>query len=210
LDAQLARARLQTLRMQLHPHFLFNTLHSIAALVRENHRQAAIKVIAGLGDLLRQTLDHAGAQEVTLKQELEFLEKYLDIEQLRFQDRLHIRIDVQPAACIARVPYLILQPLVENAIRHGISRSVNASILEIRCWLEEGKLNMQVRDDGPGLELQPSGGAENIGVRNTKERLEGMYHEDQRFSLKNAEGGGAVASITIPYIPDSNFAEKLQ
>lgn len=200
LESQLVRAQLQSLRMQLNPHFLFNTLHSIAGLVRENDKQAAIKMIAGLGDLLRQTLDHPNAQEVTLKEELEFIEKYLDIEQIRFQDRLRVHVDVEAAAYSGYVPYLILQPLVENAIRHGISRSSNASLLEIRGWLDHGKLFLQVRDDGPGVP-PPAANTESacIGLKNTQARLEALYQANQRFSLENAEGGGAVATISLPY-----------
>lgn len=200
LESQLVRAQLQSLRMQLNPHFLFNTLHSIAGLVRENEKQAAIKMIAGLGDLLRQTLDHPNAQEVTLKEELEFIEKYLDIEQIRFQDRLRVHVDVEADAYSGYVPYLILQPLVENAIRHGISNSSNASLLEIRGWLEHGRLLLQVRDDGPGLPFSNAHNeTANIGLKNTRARLEAMYQADQKFSLENAEGGGAVATISIPY-----------
>jgi len=122
LETQLAQAQLQTLKMQLHPHFLFNTLHGIAGLVRDNRNKAAVDMLAGLSDLLRNTLENAGKQEVPLKEELEFLELYLDIQQMRFSDRLKVEMHVESEVLDALVPNLILQPLVENAIRHGISR----------------------------------------------------------------------------------------
>src|SRR6185312_10414436 len=137
LETSLAKAQVQTLRMQLNPHFLFNTLHSISALVREENKILAIRMIAGLGDLLRQTLQ-VNSQEVTLRQELDFLEKYLEIEQLRFQDRLNVKMMIDPDTVQATVPCLILQPLVENALRHGISKSAKASLIEIRASKENG------------------------------------------------------------------------
>ena len=160
-------------------------------------------MIAGLGDLLRQTLQ-VNSQEVTLRQELDFLEKYLEIEQLRFQDRLNVKMMIDPDTVQATVPCLILQPLVENALRHGISKSAKASLIEIRATKENGNLILQVHDDGPGFpaQLKPSNG-NNIGLANTKARLKSLYQNSYRFDLENAEDGGALATISIPFISGS-------
>jgi LytS/YehU family sensor histidine kinase len=201
LETQLARAQLQALRMQLNPHFLFNTLHSISALVRENNKALAIRMISELGDLLRQTLKLSGSQEVSLQDELQFIEKYLDLEQLRFQDRLSVRMMIEPETSLASVPYLILQPLVENAIRHGISKSLKASLIEVRASKENGNLILQVRDDGPGLPDDWKGwNGGTIGLSNTKARLESLYHDGYQFDLKNATEGGVLARISIPFV----------
>src|SRR5262249_2873049 len=130
LEGRLAQAELQNLKAQLQPHFLFNTLHAISVLMQENV-QAANRMLVRLSELLRMALDTAGAQEVTLKQEVEFAQRYLEIEQTRFQDRLSVKIDVDPSALDARAPSLLLQPLVENAVRHGIARRAGAGLLEI-------------------------------------------------------------------------------
>jgi LytS/YehU family sensor histidine kinase len=131
LQAQLAQAQLQALKMQLHPHFLFNTLNAIAALVRKNENKAATDMLAGLSDLLRLALENVGAQEVSLQRELEFLERYLEIEKIRFADRLQVKMHIAPETLEARVPNLILQPLVENAIRHGIAPRSASGLIEI-------------------------------------------------------------------------------
>jgi two-component system, LytTR family, sensor kinase len=200
LETSLAKAQVQSLRMQLNPHFLFNTLHSISALVREDNKALAIRMIAGLGDLLRQTLQ-VNSQEVTLQQELDFVEKYLEIEQLRFQDRLNVKMIIDPDTLQATVPCLILQPLVENALRHGISKSAKASLIEIKASKINGNLILQVRDDGSGFPPQwTASNGNSIGIANTRARLESLYQSAYRFELKNAEDGGALATISIPFI----------
>jgi sensor histidine kinase YesM len=200
LESQLAKAQLQALRMQLNPHFLFNTLHSISALVREDNKTLAIRMITELGDLLRQTLQLSGSQEVTLQEELRFLKKYLDLEQLRFQDRLQVEMLIEPETVSACVPYLILQPLVENAIRHGISKSLKASLIEVRTSKQNGNLVLQVRDNGPGLPMNWKGANGNsIGLSNIKARLESLYQSSYQFELKNSDHGGALATISIPF-----------
>ena len=198
LETQLAQAQLQALKMQLHPHFLFNTLNAVSTLVRTNKNKAATDMIAGLSDLLRLTLESSGAQEVSLKQELDFLERYLGIEQIRFGDRLRVQMDIDPATLRARVPNLLLQPLVENAIRHGIAPRAEAGRVEIHAAREDGVLRLQVRDDGPGL---PEGdGLHNgVGLANTMARLERLYGKAQRVTFTNADGGGALVTLELPF-----------
>lgn len=200
LQTQLAEAQLSALRMQLHPHFLFNTLNAIVVLVRKSSNEEAIQMLTGLSELLRHALENIGAQEVRLKQEIEFLELYLEIEQVRFNDRLRIRMQIQPDTLDALVPNLILQPLVENALRHGIGKRATAGLLEISARREDGILRLQVRDDGPGLPaswpVQPNNG---IGIANTRTRLRQMYGDDRAFEIQAAEGGGALVTLRIPF-----------
>jgi two-component system LytT family sensor kinase len=201
LETQLAQAQLQTLKMQLHPHFLFNTLNGIAGLVRDSRNKAAVDMLAGLSDLLRYTLENAGKQEVALKEELEFLELYLDIQQMRFSDRLKVEIHIEPEVLDALVPNLILQPLVENAIRHGISRRAGSGIVGVSARRNEGSLRISIYDDGLGLK-RDNGAAtvEGVGLSNTRARLAQLYGERQRFSLLEREGGGVEANLVIPFV----------
>jgi LytS/YehU family sensor histidine kinase len=203
LEAQLSRAELHALKMQLHPHFLFNTLNTISALVHRDPRQAD-RMVARLGDLLRLTLDNQGVEEVSLKEELEFLQKYLEIEQTRFHDRLTVELDVDPASLDARLPNLLLQPLVENAIKHGVSARPGAGRIEISARRENGTLNLRVRDDGNGLPAysKPDCSRSGVGLANTRARLVQLYGPAQRFELANAEGGGCEVTISIPYHAD--------
>lgn len=205
LKAQLARAQLSALKMQLHPHFLFNTLNAIVVFVRKSSNKEAIDMLTGLSGLLRHSLENIDTQEVSLKEEIEFLELYLEIEQVRFKDRLRVRIEVAAETLDALVPNLILQPLVENAIRHGIGKQSSAGLLEISARRENGTLWIQVRDDGPGIPLNSSKSAEGqIGLTNTRERLRQLYGEAQTFELCNAVGGGAVATLAIPFRAQSD------
>ena len=200
LEAQLAQAQLQTLKMQLHPHFLFNTLNGIAGLVRDSRNKAAVDMLAGLSDLLRYTLENAGKQEVPLKEELEFLELYLDIQQMRFSDRLKVEMHVPPETLDALVPNLILQPLVENAIRHGISRRTAAGTVGVRAERDNGLLRITIFDDGPGLKRDDGRRTiEGVGLSNTRARLAQLYGEDQKFSLSERDGGGVQVSLIIPF-----------
>jgi two-component system LytT family sensor kinase len=200
LKAQLAQAQLESLKMQLHPHFLFNTLHTIAGLVRSNERQPAVNMIAGLSDLLRHALENADEQEVPLREEVKFIELYLDIQKVRFSDRLTVRMEIAPETLDALVPNLLLQPLVENAIRHGISLDDSAGIIVIEAYRNQDTLQIRVCDDGPGLQsgwrLEES---EGIGLANTSERLKHLYGTEHRFDLRNGETGGMTASIAIPF-----------
>jgi LytS/YehU family sensor histidine kinase len=199
LEAQLAQAQLQVLRMQLHPHFLFNTLNTISALVHKDAR-AADHMLTLLGDLLRDSFEKLGAQEVALKQEIDFLDRYLEIEKTRFQDRLMVKKEIEPETLDALVPNLILQPLVENAIRHGIARRSGAGRIEISSWLENGNLAVRIRDDGPGLaneaDVAVRGG---VGLANSQARLEQLYGGAQRLELANRPEGGLDVTLAIPF-----------
>jgi two-component system LytT family sensor kinase len=200
LETQLSQAQLQALKMQLHPHFLFNTLHSISALMNSD-TDAARKMIARLGDFLRLTLESSGTQEVTLQQEIEFLRCYLDIEHIRFQDRMTTHVDVEPRALDAQVPNLILQPIVENAIRHGIAPRSTPGLIEIHAEHKNSVLRIQVRDNGPGLPVNRSAVnlfKEGLGLANTRARLEQLYGAAHRFELANDPRGGLVVTLEIP------------
>jgi two-component system, LytTR family, sensor kinase len=200
LKVQLAQAQLESLKMQLHPHFLFNTLHTIANLVRSNQGQQAVSMIAGLSDLLRRALDSAAEQEVKLGEEIKFIELYLAIQKVRFSDRLKVRMDVSKNTLEALVPNLILQPLVENAVRHGISFNESAGEIVISTRSTDGMLHIEVSDDGAGLQsgwrMEES---EGIGLANTRERLKHLYGADHRFEVRNGRKGGVAVTISIPF-----------
>jgi two-component system LytT family sensor kinase len=197
LEAQLALAQVQALKMQVHPHFLFNTLHAITVLIREDPT-AATRVVTRLGDLLRLTLSRATTAEVSFRRELEILTLYLEIERTRFQDRLEIAYDVQPATLGALVPDLILQPLVENAIRHGVSPNAGTGRIEVRSRRDGEWLNLEIRDNGAGL-ADGVPVREGIGLTTTKARLERLYGDRQALVLENLPGGGCVSRIRIPF-----------
>ncbi len=200
LAAGLAEARLQALKMQLHPHFLFNTLNAISALIPAN-AQPARRMVAHLGDMLRIALDHEETQEVTLRDELAFLEPYLEIEQARLGDRLTVAMNIDPATLDARVPHLILQPLVENAIRHGIAPRIESGTARISATLGAAghSLELEVRDDGPGIECDDRPAArKGLGLDNIKSRLEQLYGDEHRFDLRTHPEGGAVVRVVLP------------
>ncbi len=200
LEAQLAQAQLDSLRTQLHPHFLFNTLNGIVGLVRDNKNEAAVTMLVGLSDLLRRALEHSTQQEVELKEEINFLELYLNIQQMRFSDRLKVNIDIEPGTGNALVPSLILQPLAENALRHGIGRSVDSGLIEISSHIENGSLRLSVIDNGAGLppDWQLKSGA-GIGLTNTAARLQQLYSNHHRFNIRNGDEGGVEVAVVIPF-----------
>ncbi len=199
LQSQLIQARLSALNMQLQPHFLFNTLNTIMVLIRQQKSREAEEMLGRLGDLLRCVLEDVDAQEVPLRRELEYLELYLAIEQVRFQDRLRVAIDVDPEVLDAAVPYMGLQPIVENAIRHGIGRSSTAGNIGISARHVNGSLEMKVEDDGPGPGLENGSRTRGIGLKNTRARLKQLYGDAGRFTLETGISGGAVATMTVPY-----------
>jgi sensor histidine kinase YesM len=208
LEAQLSQAQLQALKMQLHPHFLFNTLHSISALLHRD-TDAARKMITRLGDFLRLTLENSGTQEVTLKQEMEFLRCYLEIERIRFQDRLTTRLFVDPDALDSHVPNLILQPIVENAIRHAIAPRSTPGEIEIRAKQEDGFLRIKIRDNGPGLPMNRSVDSlfkKGLGLTNTQTRLDRLYGTGHRFEIANDPQGGLAVTLEIPSARENGAA----
>ncbi len=196
LEKRLAEARLQALQMQLNPHFLFNTLHAISALMHKDV-EAADRMLARLSDLLRYALESTDEQEVSLRQELSFLKRYLEIEQTRFGARLTIQLDVPSDTLDARVPNLILQPLVENAIRHGIEPHARPGRIELIARREGDTLKLRVRDNGAGLSPDQILD-EGVGLANTRARLEQLYGAAHRFELANHPDGGLVVSLDIP------------
>lgn len=198
LEARLAEAQLQALKMQLHPHFLFNTLNTISVLMLDDV-ESANRTLMRLSSLLRTALDGAGVQRVPLAKEVEFLQAYLDIEQTRFQDRLTVRFDIDPSVSGAAVPNLLLQPLVENAIRHGVARRAGTGSIDISAKRDGLWLKVTVRDDGPGLSAKPSPDGCGVGVSNTRARLLQMYGSSHHFSIENAEDGGVRVLVAIPF-----------
>ena len=205
MEAQLTRAQLDALKMQIHPHFLFNTLNSISVLMREDVA-AANRMLVRLSELLRAALKSDSANEVTLRQELDFLRGYLEIEQTRFQDRLRVEIKAAPETFEAKVPNLILQPLVEKAIRHAVAPRDSATLVEISAERRNGHLQLIVRDDGEGFVKTNGANNNGIGLANTRARLEKLYGERQEFTLAEIAGGGVQATITIPFHTDDDNA----
>ena len=200
LEAQLTKAYLRSLKSQLQPHFLFNTLHSISSLMHTD-LGAAEKMIARLSELLRMSLEDGAAQMTTLSRELEFVTAYLDIEKVRFADRLRVTFNIAPGTLDAEVPHLMLQPLVENAVKHGVARRTAGGEIAISASREENRLNIRVRDNGPDSnggngDVAPTGG---VGLRATRERLSRLYGNDQDLDLANLPDGGVEARVTLPF-----------
>lgn len=199
LENQLAQSRLQVLKNQLHPHFLFNTLNNISELVYKDP-DAAEQMIASLSDLLRIALDKLDVQEVPLQQELEFLGKYLEIEQMRFHDRLEVKYEISSDALDARVPNMILQPLVENAIKYGIAPRAEGGTIEIGASRANGHLNLKVADDGLGVPFGDVANlSEGVGLSNTRARLKHLYGAEHNFVLQTRDGGGLRLDLQIPF-----------
>ena len=198
LEARLAKAQLEVLKGQLHPHFLFNTLNAISTLLHRD-AQAADEMITQLSDLLRLSLDSIGVQEVTLGQEVEFLSRYLDIQRTRFHDRLKVDVDVPEHLLQVFVPNQVLQPIAENAIKHGLATRPECGRIEVSARRNGPWLDLAVRDDGPGFRLGPEGlPMRGIGLRNTRERLRELYGPEAVLTLSNHPDGGAVVRLRLP------------
>jgi signal transduction histidine kinase len=199
-EAAAQRARLLALRYQLNPHFLFNTLNAISTLVVEEQNRVATRMIARLSDFLRLTLESAEAQEVPLVEEIDFARRYLEIEQLRFGDRLTVRFDVEPETYAALVPNLILQPLVENAVRHAVAPREEGGAVTITAQRVDAALCLRVCDDGPGLadDLDEAAGR-GVGLANTCARLRELYGDTHRLALQRSDGGGLTVTLTLPF-----------
>jgi LytS/YehU family sensor histidine kinase len=200
LEAQLVQARLDALRAQLNPHFLFNALNTVAMLVRRGANDDALRAVVSLSEVLRRALAGQGAQEVALREELALVEHYLRVEQLRFRDRLSVQVDIDPEALEASLPGLVLQPIVENAIRHGVARRAGSGRIAISAQHQGGKLVLQVCDNGPGfLDGWEAAASGRVGLANTRERLNRLYGAAARLEAHNAPDGGAVVTIEIPF-----------
>jgi two-component sensor histidine kinase len=201
LNEQLSKAQLNALRRQIEPHFLFNTLNAIAGLVRENRNDDAVSMIAGLSDFLRRVVQDSNRQEVSLGDEMEFVQKYLDIQKVRFAERLQLSVNVPDELSSAQVPSLILQPMVENAVKHGIAKRAQGGAIRISAFRSNGTLTMRVYNDGPKL-------AENFeaetgtGIANARTRLQSLYGNAFDLSMKNQEPGGVEVSVSVPFRED--------
>ena len=198
LENSLSRANLEALRMQLNPHFLFNTLNTISVLAMKGEKQRVVRMINRLSDLLRLSLENA-RQTITLAEEIDFLQRYLEIEQVRFRDRLTVDVDVPEDLLDAEVPSLLLQPLVENAVIHGIGQQLDGGRIEILARRDQGRLVLTVRDTGPGFREEQIRNGNGVGLGNTAARLEQLYGSDHTLERSNREEGGAVVTITVPY-----------
>jgi sensor histidine kinase YesM len=203
VEGQLARARLDALTAQIRPHFLFNTLHTIGQLWRSGRHEEADSVLDHLGALFHRVQDSTSRTEVPLAEELELVREYLAIEEVRFRDRLRASVTAPPAALECRVPPLFLQPLVENAVRHGISVASSAGRVEVEASLDDGRLVVEVRDDGPGMPpaapaARAGGASAGVGLRNTRERLAQLYGAEGRLEVRSPPGEGTTVRVEIP------------
>jgi two-component system, LytTR family, sensor kinase len=197
LNEELSKAQLDALRRQIEPHFLFNTLNGVAGLVREGRNDAAVSMIAELSDFLRRVLEDSAGQRVPLKEELEFTRRYLNIQKVRFAERLQFTVDVPEELYEVHVPSLILQPMVENAVKHGISKRLHGGTIRIVASRRDGILTLSVYNDGPRL----SDGSETqsgIGMSNVRTRLQGLYGEEFEMSMENEAPEGVRVSVSVP------------
>ncbi|PYV82578.1 MAG: sensor histidine kinase [Acidobacteria bacterium] len=199
LNEQLSKAQLDALRHQFEPHFLFNALNAVSALVRENRNDDAVNMIAGLSDLLRRVLQDSGRQQVPLYEELELLDKYLAIQKVRFSDRLRVDAEIPAELLQAQIPSLMLQPMVENALKHGIAKLAQGGAIRIAASRVNGDLNLTVFNDGPQLSSDWHSSGSGVGLSNLVTRLRGLYGDQFEFSLSNADSGGVLASVSLPY-----------
>ncbi len=199
LSAQLAEARLRALRMQMQPHFLFNSLNAITVIVRDRDTATATRMLEQLGEMLRRVMRADRPHEVTLAEELDFVRQFLAIEEIRFSDRLRPVIAADPDLLTAAVPEFLLQPLVENALRHGLSQRVGATLLKVEARREGDELVISVTDDGPGPDEAAADLVEGVGLGNTRARLATLYGDRARLELVATAGGGAVTTVRLPY-----------
>ena len=198
LEARLIETELKALRQQMHPHFLFNTMNTIAVLVRESRNAEAVNLLARLSSLLRMSLDNTGVPEVTLQQELDFLAHYIEIQKARFSDRLNVRLRIEPKALPARIPNLLLQPIVENAILHGIAPKSEPGNVEVTARVDGDRLCLEVQDDGPGIPVSATRSREGVGLANTRERLSKIYGSRTQLTLNSEPGRGVLVQIVLP------------
>lgn len=207
LNEQLSKARLHSLRQQIEPHFLFNTLNAIAGLVREERNDAAVSMIAGLSNFLRRVMQDSDKHEVTLGEEMEFLNEYLDIQKVRFAERLQVTMDVPEDLYPARVPSLLLQPIVENAVKHGIGKRAQGGEIRISAHRVNGALHIDVFNDGPALQADWEKNSRGIGIPNLRTRLQGLYGDAFQFKMRN-QPDGVEALIAVPYVAGKSKGES--
>lgn len=198
LETELARAQLEALRLQIQPHFLFNTLNSIAALVRRKSNDSALEMIFGLSDLLRSTLERSEHSTVPLAEELDFVKRYVELQRARFADRLQVDYDIGEDCAEQLVPSFLLQPLVENAIRHGIGKRAAPGQIEIRARIEQDRLRLTVSDDGVGLPDGFSLDDEGVGLTNTRSRIHQLYGDRGSLALRRRTDGGVIVGVELP------------
>jgi two-component system LytT family sensor kinase len=204
LESDLARAELAALRGQLHPHFLFNSFNALATLVRQQKNEAAVEIIAQLSALLRLAIERTGLQEIPLHQELDFIQRYLDIEHVRFGDKLRVEFALEPASLDALVPNIVLQPLVENAIKHGISLRTTPGAVRLASSRRGSRLHIEIADDGadgpsPACTEQSGGKRQGIGLANTRAQLDKLYGLDYQLKLTKQPEGGTVVTLELPW-----------
>ena len=202
LEKRLAEARLMALQMQLNPHFLFNALNGIATLM---HRDVdtADRMLMRLAELLRLTLQKTGDQETTVRNEIALLERYLEIERLRFGERLEVKFDLAPEALDARVPTLLLQPLVENSIKHGLATRAQRGLIEVATRREGQMLTIEIRDNGAGVKTDSASAGNGVGLSNARSRLQQLYGDHQSLHLTNRSEGGALVRVQLPFTTEN-------
>jgi two-component system, LytTR family, sensor kinase len=199
LNEQLSKAQLSALRRQLEPHFLFNTLNSIAGLIRENRNDAAVNMIAGLSDFLRHVVEDSNRQEVQLEEEIEYTQKYLEIQKVRFAERLALTLEIPSELLRSQVPSLILQPMVENAVKHGIARRAQGGEIRITAFRSNGMLTLKVYNDGPSLAANYENAGSGVGISNARARLRGLYGDSFELKMQNQGSHGVEASVSVPF-----------
>jgi anti-sigma regulatory factor (Ser/Thr protein kinase) len=199
LNEQLAKAQLDALRRQIEPHFLFNTLNAVTGLVREGRNETAVSMIAELSDFMRRVLTDSTRQEVPLGEEMEFAQKYLEIQKVRFVERLQLSVEVPSELLLAQVPTLILQPMVENAIKHGIAKRAQGGSVRIAASRSDNMLTLAVYNDGPGLPASWETSYPGIGISNMRTRLRSLYGDRFKLKLENQEPGGVEVSVSVPF-----------
>ena len=198
LNEELSKAQLVALRRQIEPHFMFNTLHAIAGLVRDHRNDAAVSMIVGLSEFLRRASDDSQQAQVPLEEEVEYLQRYVDIQQVRFGDRLVVTIEIPPDLMRAKVPHLLLQPLVENAIQHGISQRIAGGAVRVSGAADRGNLRLIVYNDGPQLSADRPAGHAGVGLGNLRLRLRILYQDRASLELRHVDAGGVEVVVTLP------------
>lgn len=200
LNELLSKAQLDAIRRQIEPHFLFNTLNAVSGLVREGRNDAAVSMIAGLSDFLRRVLQDSTQQQVPLGEEMEFAQKYLDIQKVRFAERLQLSVDVPRELYSAQVPSLILQPMVENAVKHGIAKRAQGGAIRIAASRRNGVLTLRVSNDGPSLPADWETTRPGIGISNVRTRLQCLYGDAFELNMRNQDAGGVEVSVSLPFV----------